>query len=70
MAEDNEELKQLKSIRVHLAMSRRIVAATFHTPDSKEHKENVARKVADIQNQIEVIDRAIADEVGIAELGR
>jgi hypothetical protein len=62
MATENEHIKNLISARDKEVADRRDVAAAMAAQHQRGHAEDMREAIILIQNAIEVIDRAIADE--------
>jgi hypothetical protein len=62
MTEDNEHIKNLIAARDKEVTDRRDVAAAMAAQHQRGHAEDMREAIILIQNAIEAIDRAIADE--------
>jgi hypothetical protein len=66
MAEENVFIKKLIEARNHEVEQRRYVAAELAQGYKRDHTEKLRDAFISIQKTIEVIDRAIQDEKGLA----
>lgn len=69
MSQKNEHLETLTAARTMAVVARRKVAQSLAGPDRGAHTENMRDTFIKLQNIIESLDRAIADEEQIAKGG-
>ncbi len=66
MDQENEHTKKLAAARGKLVDERRTVADALGKPYKKGHTENMRAAFVLVQNSIEAVDRALADERNMA----
>jgi hypothetical protein len=62
MAGENEHIQMLAAARLMMVKSRREFAEALAKPFKRGHTEDIGTRFIELQNTIEAIDRAIADE--------
>jgi hypothetical protein len=62
MAQENEHIKKLLAARDNEVAHRREVAGALAAQHQRGHEEDMRKAIVSIQNAIEALDRAIADE--------